>query len=538
MQLSPAGGGQTVVKKVNIAGATLSVAVQLAPGKYVATVSTYDALNEGGHVLSTGQALPFTLVAGKENDITLVLGGVPHAFVIDPEIGSGTVATGFTAYGALAVSFTILSTDADGNYIFGPGTPVFTFSVSGAGWKVAPARTSAADPDTFTVTPPNVDKAAATVKVAVSDPTLCALAGSACTTSFAVTDVSRNLYVAICEKSCGVSQQPDEVAIFAAPYNQGPIATITSGIQSPQDVAADKAGNVFVANDPIIGGSSNPPSIQEYSPANNYAAPIATINSGLEWPNRVFVDASDNVIVNNCDACSTNHVGGYDYPGVYSASSHYTAAPVYLKGYIGQSTDMVVNSQGTIVVASCVATCKETGSDALVEYPAPYSAAELPHLIPANNPLSLALDSHDNLWEGECGVCNTDSSVVEYLPEAGETNVYSTSVANGAVQSDGVWMPFAIAVDTAGNLFVSNSYDGVQPGLNEYAPPYDLVPTAIMPGVANPRRMTLDRENTLLMFDGVGMWISAPPYTAYTDAVDETGTAKVYGEAIRFSLAP
>jgi hypothetical protein len=74
--------------------------------------------------------------------------------------------------------------------------------------------------------------------------------------------------------------------------------------------------------------------------------------------------------------------------------------------------------------------------------------------------------------------------------------------------------------------------------LNEYAPPYDLVPTPIMPGIANPRHMMLDRENTLVMFDGVDMWISAPPYTAYTDAVGETGTAKAYGEAIRFSLAP
>ena len=531
--ITPVGGGQPVIKKINVTGDTLEVAVQLNPGKYLATVATYDGLNESGNTLSSGQALPFQLAAGKNTTVTLVLGGVPHAFDIIPDDAPGSVATGFTIYGSTEEAFTAAGTDADGYFIIGAGAPAFNVTVTGAGWAVTPKQTLKNNAGRFAVTPPGVNGSAATIKLAIADPNLCALAGSACTTTFGLKDVSQKLYAAICGASCGVAGS-DRVVIFEAPYTGQPIATITNGILGPTDVAADKNGNVFVVNNPLkYGGSGTPPSVTEYSPTNGYASPIATMTAGLEYPTRIALNPSGDVIVMN----GMNDT--YDYPAIFTAASNYTAPPITIKMDLSQAVDMRVNAQGTIVVASCGTSCGHGAiSDDIVQFPEPYSSTETPTYFSTVDPLSLTIDPLGNLWVGECQGCTVQASdVAEHLPQPGTPNLYSSSIENLADQADYIDGPVAIAVDASKHLFIADAYSGNYPGLAEYTPPYTATPTALFAQQVNARQLQIDQSGELVMDQNITSFVvSLPPYTTYTPIIDEFNDATVFGEAVRFTL--
>jgi hypothetical protein len=534
--ITPVGGGQPVTKKINVSGATLQVAIQLNPGKYLATVATYDAINEGGNRLSSGQALPFELAAGKDTTVTLVLGGVLHAFDIVPDSAPGSVAGGFSIYGSTAQAFTVAGTDADGYLIIGPGAPLLNISITGTGWSVTPKQTSAANPDRFAVTPPGVNASTATVKLAVADPALCALAGSACTTTFGLKNISQKLYAAVCQSSCGVSTNPDEVVIFDAPYTGQPVATITNGILGPTDVAADKSGNVFVVNNPLKygGNSSTPPSVTEYSPTNNYASPIATMTSGLEYPTRIALNPSGDVIVMN------GMPDTYDYPAIFTAASHYAGAPITIKMDLSQAVDMRVNAQGTIVVASCGVSCDHPAfNDEIVQFPEPYSSTETPTDFSTVDPLSLTIDPLGNLWVGECQGCTVQASdVVEHLPQPGTPYLYSSSIENLADQADYIDGPVAIAVDANKNLFIADAQNGNYPGIAKYTAPYTATPTALFGGQVIARQLQVDQSDELVMDQDISsLEVSLPPYSTYTPVIDEFNDAPVYGELTRFSLS-
>ncbi|MGD1065652.1 MAG: hypothetical protein ABR975_02445, partial [Vulcanimicrobiaceae bacterium] len=103
-----------------LASTSCTLQVSLAPGNYTATLSTYDGYDAGtqtasGNVLSTGQNLAFTIVAGQANAIALSLSGVPAQIVVTalsalaPATGTNT----FDLVGPAAHAFLAQALDAD-----------------------------------------------------------------------------------------------------------------------------------------------------------------------------------------------------------------------------------------------------------------------------------------------------------------------------------------------------------------------------------------------------------------------------------------
>jgi hypothetical protein len=168
--------------------------ILLPPGLYLATLAAFAGTAGQGAVLSQGQEEPFTVEAGRANDISLSLYGVPASYVIatNSSAASGSASDGFTI-GARGVwgnaqSFDVVALDAAGNLIVGPGAP--TFVVTSSSNDFVPVQPTTQSPNAFSVTPPansRGESAILTVQASSGDPTTCRQLDAACTTSASLT---------------------------------------------------------------------------------------------------------------------------------------------------------------------------------------------------------------------------------------------------------------------------------------------------------------------------------------------------------------
>ena len=147
---------------------TCTVTVAVAPGPHTFDFRTYDGRLDGngnpqGTVLSTNLGFPFTVQAGQNNSLHFVLQGIPAGITVLPQANQdvrGDQTGGFDLYGAykadgttiLPRKFTVVATDADGNFIVGAGAPVLTVTSSNTG-ALSNGVASASNPNLFTVTP-------------------------------------------------------------------------------------------------------------------------------------------------------------------------------------------------------------------------------------------------------------------------------------------------------------------------------------------------------------------------------------------------
>ena len=111
-----------------LANTLCQLSLALAPGSYSATVTLLDSSN---NALSSAQGIPFTVVAGTNNVIPLVLGGIPHAIDLTPVNAPNTLGpSGLEVLGMQPIPIAAYATDADDNIIVGPGAPSISASVS------------------------------------------------------------------------------------------------------------------------------------------------------------------------------------------------------------------------------------------------------------------------------------------------------------------------------------------------------------------------------------------------------------------------
>ena len=135
---------------------TCTVPISVATGSHTFTFNTYDGLGGTGNLLSTN-AVTQSIVANQTNTINVTLAGVPASLQVNA-IGAGSsnlagnATSGFQLLGILSMPFSVVTLDADGNFIIGPGAPTLAASITGAsagsGIAVAPL---ASNPNEFTV---------------------------------------------------------------------------------------------------------------------------------------------------------------------------------------------------------------------------------------------------------------------------------------------------------------------------------------------------------------------------------------------------
>ncbi|MBV8490847.1 MAG: hypothetical protein JO199_10000, partial [Candidatus Eremiobacteraeota bacterium] len=112
-----------------------TVSTALPPGPHTLAVSTTDAPNGGGNVLSSTQE-PIDFAPGTNNGVYFTLGGIAKSIDVLPVHAANVVAhtsTGYSVYGSTPFEVTIVAVDADGNHIIGPGATIPTVVATPAG---------------------------------------------------------------------------------------------------------------------------------------------------------------------------------------------------------------------------------------------------------------------------------------------------------------------------------------------------------------------------------------------------------------------
>lgn len=177
--------------------------------------------------------------------------------------------------------------------------------------------------------PPYGGQPAVTIASNVDDPVNLAL------------DSSADLFV--------VNAAANTVTEYAPPYAAKP-TTISKGLNTPNSLALDGRGNLFVAN-----LNSTPNSVVEYAPPfTDASSPVATISNGVNEQGSIAL-SSTNLFVPNQGA---NTVTEYAAP--------YVGAPTTIVGGQSQPVALAIDAAGNLYVANY-------GNNTITAYAVPYA---------------------------------------------------------------------------------------------------------------------------------------------------------------------
>jgi hypothetical protein len=285
-----------------------------------------------------------------------------------------------------------------------------------------------------------------------------------------VFDASGDLFVANCS-TCLTGQTGTNNVVELEPHTNTPAVTITNGIKYPFDLAVDSSGTLYASNlgcySPSCSGS-----VSEYPAGYTSGNPSATIQ--VRYPLGLALDSAKNLYVANCVVCSTGTQGS-DQVLVYAPGA--TTPMQTITTGINEPVAMAVDSSNNLYVANCLncglgAGAYVSGTDTVTEYasgsPTPTKTITFSG-SGADIPFSLAVDQSGDLFVGNAGA----NSVTEYPPNA---TTPSKTITNG------VSAPVSLAIDARGVLHVSNSGGGSTGTVTEYPANYK---------VSNPPKHTL-----------------------------------------------
>jgi 6-phosphogluconolactonase len=470
----------------SLASVTCTLSVNLNPGSYTASVSTYDGPNGTGNVLSTAQGVAFTVTAGASNLVPLSLSGVPTKILVVP---------------ASATSVYAEAQDADGNFIVGSGAPTYTAAKTAGASVASITQPTASAPNTiaFAVPSPAPSPGTETIAITASFPAGqtngCAQTGASCTASTSVTaSYGSTAFV--------TNDSDNNVLGFLLPLasaSQQPTYTISTS-QTPYVIASDALGNLFV---PGYGSTSI---FQEFSPPYSGAA-VTNSTGGGNDPYGVAVAPNGDVAV-------ANHFSGINANSVTLYVPPYTASPTKI-GTLAASA-VAFDSSNNLYVANSNSTLSEyappytgtpltvntssTGYDAIVSgnklfiaegrdidvFSLPITSTSTPSATLTTSGLAtegIAIDPSGNLWAASYnGGANSDGFVAEF-PTPFSTGESASVTLSAPFGSGTSYYTYDLAFDPAGNLYILNGEGGSnEGGLIEFTPP---ITSSSTPSVVN-----------------------------------------------------
>ncbi|MFZ0031774.1 MAG: hypothetical protein WAK84_07870 [Candidatus Cybelea sp.] len=438
-------------------GTTCQLALSLPLGTYTGTIGA--------------SAVAFTVGSIANNVLNLTLGGTPASVAVVPA-SSMSVANaqgGIDLYGAGKHLLMVEMLDANDNVMVGGGGATFGISQAGGSLPIAvsQAPTSA---NLFYVTPAGATNGGSAILRAtanyagVGNP--CAASGAICTGTVHV-DVRQILAIA--------NSGANSVTLYA--NGQGaPLATIQSGVTSPQAVIFDVAGDLFVAN--------QPGSITEYVPPYNQG-PIAIAN-GINHPQALAVDARGSLFVANGSGSNTVTLYSPPYGGAPAAT---------ISSNVDDPVSLALDSSGDLFVVN-------SANSTVTAYAPPYAGVPTTISRGLSTPNSLALDNRGNLFVANLN--STPNSVVEYSPPFSNSSAPVATITNGVNEQGSI-----AALST--NLFVPNQGANT---VTEYAAPYTGSPTTIVGGQSQPVALAIDAAGNLYVanYGNNTVTVYASPY--------------------------
>lgn len=282
---------------------TCTVSVAVFPGPHTFDFRTYDGVLDGngnpqGNVLSTNIGFPLTIYAGQNNTFNFVLQGVPAGVAVLPQASQdlrGDATGGFDLYGAYKADGTtlyprnlfVVATDADGNFIVGPGSPSLTVVSSNTG-ALSSGVVSASNPNLFTVTPASYS-ANAPIQL-----TITATPSTASNTNSGASPVTVNVparFVARNAPRIYLSGGPGQswIKVYDESGNPVSVSGTFPNLSGPEGLGYDPVGGRVLASNFSNG------TVTAYDADGNQVA-LATPITGLTNPNTVAYDLGRNRI--------------------------------------------------------------------------------------------------------------------------------------------------------------------------------------------------------------------------------------------------
>ena len=300
------------------------------------------------------------------------------------------------------------------------------------------------------------------------------LGGGFSTPEAVAVDGSGNVYVADFSNNV-VKEMP------AGCVSSGCVTTLGSGFAGPTSVAVDGAGNVYVAD---FGHSL----VKEMVAVNGSIPASPTINAlggGFSQAEGVAVDGNGNVFVGD-----TSNNAVKVMPSGCSSSSCVTS----LGGGFSNPSGVAVDGLGNVFVA-------DTNNSAVKEMPVGCTSSSCVTTLSGgfSSPSGVAVDSSGNVYVAD----TYHGAVKEMVAVGGRIPASPTILTLGS----GFGLPFGVALDGSGNVYVADNSNNAVKKLDFADPPSFSFATTYVDSVSadSPKTETITNiGNTALTFEVPG----------------------------------
>lgn len=263
----------------------------------------------------------------------------------------------------------------------------------------------------------------------------------------------------------------------------GVVATlVSSGINQPQTVAVDAAGNVFIAdtwND----------AIKKWTATNNSVTTIVSLSPQKEFAIAAALDGVGNIYIIAYGNIFTDPGKFYKWT---AANSNLTTL---LSSGLNIPSGVAVDSAGNAYI-------DDSGHQAIKKWTASNSNVTAVVSSGLNGPIGVAVDIADNVY-----ICDTDNNVIK------EWKVVNSNVTTLGSLGLTNYYPEGVAVDGSGNVYIGGNSENA---VLKWTAATSNLTTLVSSGLNAPTGVAVDSVGNVYFADTENSEIKEQPY-AFVD---------------------